>query len=55
VRYGSESFHLKFSRSCFYSKTGSVCGRRVSAMSWWNSAVPCIISGCAWPLGSRWF
>jgi len=29
------------------SKTGSACGRRASAMSWWNSAVPCITSGCA--------
>jgi len=36
-------------------KTASACGSRASVIWWWNAAVPCIISGCVWPRGSRWF
>src|SRR5215831_11924491 len=49
-KYGSErgTRHTrKGQRSLLYSKTGSVCGRRASAIWSWNCAVPCTTSGCA--------
>jgi hypothetical protein len=37
----------RFHRESLSSKTGSVCGKKASAIWSWNSAVPCTTSGCA--------
>jgi hypothetical protein len=47
LRICGSSMSIAVSSVAASSKTGSACGRRVSAIWSWNSVAPCITSGCA--------